>query len=40
VLKHVHRLWSFPVKLECVEGDATVAELRCPPPATKAGVAA
>ena len=30
MLKHVHRLWGFPVRLQSVEGNTAVGELRCP----------
>ena len=30
MLKHVHRLWGFPVRMQSVDGDALVNELRCP----------
>jgi stage V sporulation protein R len=31
VLKHLHRLWGFPVRLESVRNDEVVARAACPP---------
>jgi spore cortex formation protein SpoVR/YcgB (stage V sporulation) len=31
VLKHLHRLWGFPVRLESVRDDEVVARSACPP---------
>jgi stage V sporulation protein R len=33
VLKHLHRLWGFPVRLESVQNDEVVARTSCPPEA-------
>ncbi len=30
VLKHLHRLWGFPVRLESVHNDEVVARTACP----------
>ncbi len=31
VLKHLHRLWGFPVRLESVQNDEVIARTSCPP---------
>jgi stage V sporulation protein R len=36
VLKHLHRLWGFPVRLESVHNDEVVARAACPPEAVPA----
>ena len=30
MLKHVHRLWGFPVKMQSMEGETVAVEQRCP----------
>jgi stage V sporulation protein R len=31
VMKHLHRLWGFPVRMEMVRDDEVVARVSCPP---------
>jgi spore cortex formation protein SpoVR/YcgB (stage V sporulation) len=31
VLKHLHSLWGFPVRLESVQNDEVVERTSCPP---------
>ncbi len=39
VLKHVHRLWGFDVRLHSVENEEVTARYHCPPQAGDGDVA-